>query len=334
MAASTEILAELLQATLSELEEGIAVLDSESRVVLWNRNATVISGYQAAELLTRGLPENFFELNTHHSGAHPGSADLRKPLPFQPGARPGAGDPERRAVERPKSDRPALVQLRHKQGHSLPAMMRRTPLRDELGKRFGMLVRFHPIEEIDSLPHGVTDADNGHEHRIEESLADMEDRLDEAWREWSSNGVPFGLLWINVDQAAMLRKTHGRDASEAMLAIIERTMLHGLRPTEILSRWGTNEFLVISHERSAEMLEKHAHHVCGLAHTADFRWWGDRVPLTISIGVAQAAESETLRCLLERAQRAMQVGSEGGGNQVVLNEIRRGTEGGIECSQS
>jgi diguanylate cyclase (GGDEF)-like protein len=209
-------------------------------------------------------------------------------------------------------------------------MLRRTPLRDSLGKRFGMLVRFHPIEEIDSLPHGATDADNGHEHRIEESQTDMEERLDEAWREWSTNGVPFGLLWINVDQASMLRKTHGRDASEAMLTILERTLLHGLRPTEILSRWGTNEFLVISHERTMEMLEQHAHHVCSLAHTADFRWWGDRVPLTVSIGAAQATVSETLRCLLQRAQRAMQASTEAGGNTVVA----KGTEGGVECSQS
>jgi diguanylate cyclase (GGDEF)-like protein len=213
-------------------------------------------------------------------------------------------------------------------------MLRCTPLRDELGKRFGMLVRFHPIEEIDSLPHGTTDLDNGHEHRIEESQADMEDRLDEAWREWSTNGVPFGLLWISVDQAATLRKTHGRDASEAMLTILERTMLHGLRPTEILSRWGTNEFLVISHERSVEMLEKHANHVCSLAHTADFRWWGDRVPLTVSIGAAQAAESEALRLLLQRSQKGMQAGTQSGGNQVVLNGTGGGTEGGVECSQS
>jgi diguanylate cyclase (GGDEF)-like protein len=330
MAASTEILAELLQAALGELEEGIAVLDSDSRILLWNRNAAAISGYQAAELLSRGLPDGFFELNTQHTGG----TDPRKPLPFQPGPRPGFGDPERRAVERPRPDRPALVQLRHKQGHTLPAMLRRTPLRDEMGKRFGMLVRFHPIEEIDSLPHGATNADNGHEHRIEESQADMEDRLDEAWREWSTNGVPFGLLWIVVDQAAMLRKTHGRDASEAMLTILERTMLHGLRPTEILSRWGTNEFLVISHERTGEMLEKHALHVCGLAHTADFRWWGDRVPLTVSIGAAQATESEHLRVLLERAQRGMQASTEGGGDQVVLSKTGKGSEGGVECLQS
>jgi diguanylate cyclase (GGDEF)-like protein len=325
MTANGEMLAELLQAALNELEDGVALLDAHSHVLFWNPTAAAITGYRAADLLSRGLPENFYQVDTQHP---PGQAPSR-PLPFVPGPRPGAGDPDRRSAERAVKDRPILVHLHHKLGHSLPVMLRRTPLRDSLGKRFGTLIRFHPVEEIDTLPHGAIDHDSESGRRIEENQAAMEDRLDEAWQEWSRNEVPFGLLWINVDQAEILRKTHGRDASEAMLAIVERTLFHGLRPTEILGRWGNHEFLVLCHERTDAMLESHANHVVALARTADFRWWGDRIPLTVSIGAAQAAASETLRCLLSRAQKAMQDSSTAGGNQVV-----KASEGGPECSQS
>jgi diguanylate cyclase (GGDEF)-like protein len=211
-------------------------------------------------------------------------------------------------------------------------MLRRRPLRDAMGKRFGTLLRFHPVEEIDTLPHGAADEDGGHENRVEQSQADMEDRLDEAWREWSTNAIPFGLLWITVDQAAMLRKTHGRDASEAMLAIVERTLLHGLRPTEILGRWGANEFLVLCHERTPEMLQAHALHIGSQARTADFRWWGDRVSLTVSIGVSQAEDADTLRCLLKRSQKAVQQSIHAGGNQVTFKKTASAEE--QKCSQS
>jgi diguanylate cyclase (GGDEF)-like protein len=235
------------------------------------------------------------------------------------------------------TERMVAVHLRHAQGHVLPAMLRRTPLRDAVGKRFGTLLRFHPVEEVDTLPHGAMDEDGSLQKHVESSQADMEDRLDEAWQEWTCNGVPFGLLWITVDQAAMLRKTHGHDGSEAMLAIVERTLLHALRPTEILARWGTHEFLVLSHERTWEMLEVHARHVSELARTADFRWWGDRVSLTVSIGAAQAAESERrnerLGGLLKRAQKAMQSAIYTGGNTVVVSEAKT-ENGGRECSQS
>jgi len=318
MAHDESVTTEILQAALSELEEGIAVLDGESRVLFWNPTAAAITGHISAEMLSRHLPEGFYQLDAQHRLAQEATHEIRPVM-----------SPIEEVVP---SERPSLVNLRHKQGHSLPAMLRRTSLRDPLGKRFGTLLRFHPIEEIDTLPHGQTDQDDSHENRIEQSQGEMEDRLDEAWHEWSTNQVPFGLLWISVDQATMLRKTHGRDASEAMLAIVERTLLHGLRPSEILGRWGTNEFLVVSHERTAAMLEAHAHRVGGLARTADFRWWGDRVSLTVSIGAAQAAEAESLRCLLKRAEQGMQESLYMGGNHVVIKGIH--ASGGQECSQS
>jgi len=304
---------EILAAALCHLEEGIAVLDAASRVVLWNPAAEAITGYLSADLLSRSLPANAYQIDAEHHAArssHPNDLGEKQ--------------------EAVPADRPLLVILLHKQGHSLPAMLRRTPLRDALGKRFGTLLRFHPVEEIDTLPHGGVDEDSDRENRVEDSQADMEERLDEAWQEWHTNAVPFGLLWISVDQAAALRKTHGRDASDAMLAIVERTLLHGLRPTEILGRWGTHEFLVLCHERTPEMLDTHAHRLGGLARTADFRWWGDRVTLTVSIGAAHAAEDESLRSLLLRAQRGMQESTYLGGNHIVSKAFK----GGRECSQS
>jgi len=288
-----EILVEILEAALGAVEEGIAVLDSESRVLLWNPAAAAITGYHSSDLLYRSLPENLYKIDEHHTGS---------------------------------PERPISVLLRHAQGHVLPAMLRRTQLRDALGKRFGMLVRFHPVEEVDSMPHGEMDDDGNLQKHVESSQADMQDRLDQAWQDWTLNRIPFGLLWITVDQAATLRRTHGHDGSEAMLGIVERTLLHALRPTEMLGRWGTHEFLVLSHERTREMLDAHARHVCELARTADFRWWGDRVSLSVSVGGAQAAEDTSWDCklsgLLKRAQTAMQAAVYAGGNTVVVPEAK------------
>jgi len=290
---------EILEAALGAFEEGIAVLDGESRVLLWNHAAAAISGYQSAEMISRNLPASFYQEDAH---AH---------VPHEFGS----------------AERPLPVHLLHHQGHTLPAMLRRTALRNSLGKRFGTLLRFHPAEEMDALPHGETDEDGSQGRRIEQSQAALEERLDEAWREWKTNAVPFGLLWITVDQAAMLRKTHGRDACEAMLGIVESTVLYTLRPAEILGRWGAHEFLVLCHERTAEMLELRAGHLGNIAKTADFRWWGDRVEISVSIGTAQAEAGEMLSELLTRAQRkmlAMVAGSDPGTTK----------PGGQACSQS
>jgi diguanylate cyclase (GGDEF)-like protein/PAS domain S-box-containing protein len=331
MTNENEILAELLDAALGALEEGMAVLDEESHVVAWNPAATAITGYQSAERLARGLPVGFYEIDAH-SQAMPGSGSN------------GLENLNQGVGEMGGMERPVLVKLRHSQGHVLPVMLRRSPLRDALGRRFGMLMRFHPVEEIDTLPHGALDEDGGLDPHVEHSLSNMEGRLDEAWQEWIASRAPFGLLWIMVDQAATLRRTHGRDASEAMLAIVERTLLHALRPTEIMGRWGTNEFLVLCHERTAEMLLLHGRRIGELARSADFRWWGDRVSLTVSVGAAQAEAGgkpggkpdDKLGEVLERARHAMLASRRAGGNEIVLREMGEtlADSGGHTCSQS
>ena len=124
------------------------------------------------------------------------------------------------------------------------------------------------------------------------------------------------MLWITVDQAQGLRKTHGSGACEAMLEKVQRALAQGLRPAEEVGRWGDDEFLIISHERTAEMLAVHAQVLAGLARTADFRWWGDRVSLTVSIGAAQVGHGagEGLEQLLERARGAVESSIHAGGN--------------------
>jgi diguanylate cyclase (GGDEF)-like protein len=337
MTEENEILVELLEMALDAMEEGIAVLEGESRVLFWNHAAAAMTGYRGADLLARPLPFDFYRMDRHHQDALENTRSITLIDAPRTEARDetGAGTEDESRPAAGWTDRPALVHLKHCEGHVLPAMLRRTPLRNALGRRIGTLLRFHPVEEVDTLPHGDMDEDDS--KQVEHSQAEMEDRLDEAWQEWTASQVPLGLLWITVDQAATMRKTHGHDASEAMMTIVERTLLHALRPTEILGRWGSNEFLVLCHERTPEMLMHHARHVVGLARTADFRWWGDRVSLTVSIGAAQARQDEKLAnlgSLLQRAQRAMQASQRAGGNEVVLQEKNLSDNGGLECSQS
>jgi hypothetical protein len=64
------------------------------------------------------------------------------------------------------------------------------------------------------------------------------------------------------------------------------------------------------------MLADHAQKLAGLARTADFRWWGDRISITVSVGAAQADRTATLPDLLGKAQSAMTTSFLAGGNQI------------------
>lgn len=316
---------EMLEATLDLMEGGVAILDEQTNVLFWNRMATALTGYTVDDVIRRPCLKNLYQIDEEHRNragacaeAHLRMGQIRAPVGFRWAV---AGYTSRRPLSEigPDSDQmrdemlraPTLVSLTHKLGHSVPAMLRKAVLRDALGSRTGAALLFYPVEEIDALPRG----ENGEGEDIELSQAEMEDRLDAAYHQWMTSHMALGLLWITVDQAQSLRKTHGRDACEAMLRTIEQTILRQLNPAEIMGRWGDDEFLVLAHERTADLLLEHARRLTGVARTADFHWWGDRVGLTVSIGASQAVEGDTLTSLLHRARRAMQASEYAGGNR-------------------
>lgn len=282
---------ELVEAALDMLPNGIAVVGEEGRVVFWNRAAEALTGYGSAALVGRPAREALEEMVV---------AGLEN-LVSQTGTESSLGHH-------------VLLRLRNRQGGDIAAMAQMMVLRNGLGRRIGTIAVFHPTEALDGLPRG--ECRNGID--VEKSQADLEERIDEVFEEFTHAGVPFGVLWVLVDQARELRRTHGNRACEAMLEKVECALLSGLHPGEELGRWGDDEFLILSHETTAELLVAHARRLAGMAQTAEFHWWGDRVSLTVSVGVAHAASGETLRPLLERARAAMISGVHEGGNGITL----------------
>src|SRR3954470_10252083 len=98
MAEANETRAEVLAAALEAIEDGIAVLDAELRVMLWNHSAMEMSGYRAADLLSRPLPDHLYEPERPENGT-----EIQRSQPSDAG------------------ERPQLVHLHHAKGHSLPA---------------------------------------------------------------------------------------------------------------------------------------------------------------------------------------------------------------------
>jgi diguanylate cyclase (GGDEF)-like protein/PAS domain S-box-containing protein len=282
---------ELVEAALDVYSEGLALLDRDERVVFWNRAAEAMTGYPGAEVIGRTLPESLAGLACGRDHEVFG----RQHRDAQPG-------------------REALVHAQHKLGRDVPIVARRVTLRDGLGARIGVAVAFHAAELLNALPHG----ESSDVEEVRQSLEELKDRLENEYEMFVREGVPLAVLWIMVDQAGELRKTHGARASETMLEKVERSLANGLRPGEEVGRWGDDEFLVLSHESSPVALQAHAQNLAGLARTADFRWWGDRVSLTVSVGTAAVQAEETLTGLLERARAAMTESAQGGGNRVTL----------------
>lgn len=282
---------ELMEAALEVYPEGLALLDIAGKLVFWNRAAEAISGYGRAGVVGSALPQALEPL-----------VDCRD---YE-----GSPDPR----NGPQLGRGSLVHAQHAQGRDIAAISRKMILRDGLGARIGTAAVFHPAEHTAALPHG----DTGEGFEVQESLAEMKDRLQSAFELFVHEGAALGVLWVMVDQAGELKRTHGARACEAMLENVERTLANALRPGEEIGRWGNEEFLILSGEGRGEVLANHAQVLMGIARTANFHWWGDRVTVTVSVGVAEAGIGDEPAELLKRAQEAMEASVHAGGNRVTF----------------
>jgi PAS domain S-box-containing protein len=281
---------ELLEAAIDGLHDGVGLFGGEGEVMFWNQAAQSITGYTAGELLGQPIPEGLEPL--HECGNSREETQL-----------PGALPESRRSVTRP----------RHKLGHSVPVIANKMVLVNGLGERIGAAVLFHPMESLDALPQSEQ---SGIPH-AEGARTDLLERLQIGFDDFAREGAPLNILRISVDQAEELRKTHGAAACQAMLEKVYYALAHGLRPGEEIGYWASDGFFVIAHERNTEMLTAHAKMLAGRARTADFRWWGDRVSVTVSIGAAQIGSdpAESVTNLLRRAREAMETSIREGGNR-------------------
>jgi PAS domain-containing protein len=240
---------EMLEAALDLVDGGVAIFDDKSNVVFWNKSATMLTGYLAQDVICRPCPEGLYRIDEEHrsrvgAGADASGQDEPRDASIRSASAAAncsnAGARLEDALESEEEDHdslqlPTLVSMVHRLGHSVPGMLRKAVLRNSIGKPTGTALLFYPVEEVDALPHGEL----GEGADIERSQADMEDRLDAAHHQWITSRMPFGLLWITVDQAQALRGTHGRDACEAMLRTVEQTLLRQMKPAEIIGRWAT-----------------------------------------------------------------------------------------------
>lgn len=270
---------DLLLAALDGIEFGLFVLDEKGRVVFWNKSAERYTGYLSAEMVGSPLSSDLMISYTPQGPAQPGVQASGRGVRY----------------------------FKHSRGHRVAIRWRSTQLRNAAGELIGRVEWFRAIEDADSVDsHSLSEGSSGHLRKRDA----LEEHLRNSFAHWTDEGTPLSVLLVRVDQAGGLRRTHGRDACEAMLDVVEKTLAGALRPTEVMGRWGDNEYLMITHHRVLPTLERHAMRLAAIAQMAEFRWWGDKIAITVTVGGTMAVEVESIQSLLARVDDALRHASE------------------------
>jgi len=118
--------------------------------------------------------------------------------------------------------------------------------------------------------------------------------------------LPFGILYVRVEQMDEFRAAHGREAAEAILHVIVQNMKHTLGAAGFIGRWTEKHFLIIIPNCETRDLTIAAENVKRIVHSSGIQWWGDSLSVTVSLGQAVVQQGDSTESILQRAERALE----------------------------
>ena len=143
------------------------------------------------------------------------------------------------------------------------------------------------------------------------------ERLDAACGRARTRGLPIGLLFIDLDHFKEINDSYGHPAGDACLAAIIAPIQAELRQSDVVGRYGGEEFVVILSSASSTSAHAIAERIRERVANVRVDGYGAPIRLTCSIGVAASdALGVWGEHLLERADAAVYVAKRAGRNRV------------------
>ncbi len=148
----------------------------------------------------------------------------------------------------------------------------------------------------------------------------MQDMFERELKRARKDNIDLCLMMADVDQFKELNDEHGHVAGDRVLAAIADSLQEHLRPTDLIVRFGGDEFAILLPGISLNEATATAERIrASLSRQTIPNHTGN---VTVSIGLTSANEHDDLDRLLERADGAMYDAKEQGRNRVAVRDSR------------
>lgn len=146
----------------------------------------------------------------------------------------------------------------------------------------------------------------------------MQERLEDSVRRLDRYGERFSLAIIDLDWFKRINDQHGHRVGDEVLAAFAHAAAGVLRESDVLGRWGGEEFLILFPDSTPEQALTPLQRLREVLAQRMVSVSLPHVRVTFSAGLAQHAASAALTHTLERADIALYAAKRGGRDQVVL----------------
>lgn len=147
-------------------------------------------------------------------------------------------------------------------------------------------------------------------------------KLDEEVERCNRYGNPLSLILFDVDHFKRLNDTHGHLAGDSALINLAETLKKRIRNTDVLCRYGGEEFAVIMPQTNQQHASILAEHIRALIEQTTLNHDGTMINMTISLGVSGYVKNDlqirASEALIAQADQALYQAKQSGRNRVVV----------------
>ena len=135
---------------------------------------------------------------------------------------------------------------------------------------------------------------------------------------------PISVLMIDSDGLKEINDTHGHETGNRMLKLTVQCIQDQMRETDVLARYGGDEFVLLLPETDCNGAMGVAKRIQQSVAAALLPTREKKVPFSVSIGIACSPEhGHSLETIMERADQAMYVSKNDGKNRATVHTARQ-----------
>ena len=288
---------------LENLHDGLYFTDTHRIITFWNHAAERITGYTAAEVLGRSCAANILvHVDTDGRSLCGGLCPLAMAMADSVG-------------------REAEVFLRHKDGHRVPVLVRTGPLKDRQDQVVGGIELFTDLSNILANNSRVRELE---QLALLDNLTQLANRtyllreIEARFEEMRRYGIPFGLLFMDIDFFKRFNDTYGHDVGDEVLKLVANTFVANSRAFDVYGRWGGEEFVGVIRSIDAEDLAALGNRMRVLVNQSFLMHDEARLGVSVSLGATVAHPDDTAESLIKRADHLLYQSKNEGRNRLTL----------------
>jgi diguanylate cyclase (GGDEF)-like protein len=141
--------------------------------------------------------------------------------------------------------------------------------------------------------------------------------VDSEYKKSIKDKSSFCIALVDVDHFKNINDTYGHSAGDLVLKGLSEHLENSIRTDDILARWGGEEFLIMFPKTSLQEAKSLCQSIRINVEHLSFEYFGERIHLTISMGISIFNQNKSLESMFQEADRCLYKGKDKGRNCVV-----------------